>query len=76
MSALPEMVGEEVFVGAGNGATTAVAADATDIVPDELDAVTTTRVVSPASPGARTCVVPVAPVIPEQLLPDASQSSH
>ena len=67
-----------MFVGAtgGSTATVAVAAEMASPDPPAFVAVTTTLRVSPTSLEASTRVLPVAPLIAEQLAPDVLQSSH
>jgi len=53
--------------------TTGVGADRAEALPTEFVAVTTTRIVEPASPAVTTCVPPVAPGRSTQLVPAAEQ---
>src|SRR5919198_2087354 len=73
--ALPDTVGGLVFAGA-LAATSAVGADRSLADPPPLVAVTSTRIVCPASGEATVYVRLVAPSISAQPLPSASQRSH
>src|SRR3954462_12458995 len=61
-AAVPVIVGAPVLAGATTGTvTTAVAADVPDAWPAPFVAVSTTRIVCPASPATTVYVDPVAP---------------
>src|SRR6476660_407176 len=68
---VPEMVGSAVLAGAA-GLTTAVWAEVTGVVPPELLAVTTTRIVLPTSEGVWEYVDAVALEMSVQLAPAVS----
>jgi len=72
---VPEMTGRPPgsFVGGANGATTAVAGEATLADPSRFDAVTVTRIVLPTSAVTSVYVAALAPAITAQAPPVASQ---
>jgi hypothetical protein len=77
--AVPDTTGAAVFAGAGGAgapATTLVGADAADVEPAASVAVTTERMVWPASAATSVKVEVVAPVMAEQDAPDELQVSH
>jgi hypothetical protein len=56
--------------------TTPVCTEVAGVLPPALLALTTARSVCPTSPDASRRVLPVAPLIAEQLAPEELQSSH
>jgi hypothetical protein len=74
---VPLTDGATLFAGgAGGSTTTAVAADDAAAEPCEFVAVSRKTIVEPSSAFVSVYVVPVAPPMEEQLLPDASQRSQ
>jgi len=72
---VPEIAGAVVFTGAV-GAMRAVVAVVAGVLPAAFVAVTTARMVEPASAEVSAYVTPVAPAMSAQLAPLGSQRRH
>jgi hypothetical protein len=75
-TALPLIVGSAVFAGEVPVATTPVWADVADVEPATFVAVTTTRIVAPASADCSAYELAVAPLMLTQFAPAESQRRH